>query len=1212
MSKQKKIALSAAGFFIFLILFSITILPILVKNKAIEAIQQACGRKTRLESVSINPFTLTVTVKGFAVEEPGGAPLIGIGSVRASLSPASIYRRALILSEVAIDSPSLNITRTAPNRYNFSDILDRQKKENKPKSEGEAHFSINNITIRNGSGDINDKAVEGGRRHTIRNLEIGIPFISNIPYLLEKYTDPKLSAVVNGAQFSFGGKLKPFSKSMSTEVHIGLSQLDLPGLVAYSPIKPTVDLASGSLTIDSDLSYLVSADKKPELSIRGMVRLDNIAVNLDKEQPLIRLPLLEVNSNRLDLMAKRFNFGAIKLNGLELFVSRDSRGAWMYERLLPKAGPDASAAKEKAKPASPTDKNQPLVQVSSLDLTNSTLHIVDAEPRGGFKSSLNEIDFSIRNFSNAVDKNAEFELSLLVDKATGLQSSGTFSVNPLAIKSSTELSDLKLQLGWPYLSRFLTAPLNGLLGLSCDLSFSRDKGLIAENGSLTLKNLSTRYGVKEGLELALLEIKGAAFNQMENRLEIGGIMLSKGNVSLSREVDGSISLLSLLKREAAGTAKTAPSRRPIANATKTDRDSRKAPPLSYRLKQFQTDRLNIAFTDKTLEAKPRFTLRDTRVSLANLNGPKFTPAQLRFNATLDRNTLLKANGDITPLPFRYRGDLTLGRLDFRDFAEYIPDNLNVAILGGYLDTALKVDVALKEGKPSGAFRGKAGIRSFHAVDSAAEEDLLKWESLQLDEIQGRLEPFSLAIRQIALNGVYSRIIVRKDGTLNLQNLVDKPAPVPAAEAALPAPVPASPKPAPAAAASPGPTKSASPKGLISIGAVTIQGGTLAFSDNHLPQQFSTTFYNLGGRVSGLSSEETRFADVDLRGNLENHSPLQITGTVNPLRDDLFVDLKVAFSDIELSPVTPYSGTYLGYSVEKGKLSLDLKYHIEKKELRSENRIFIDQFTFGKQVESAQATKLPVRLGLALLKDRKGEIHLDVPVTGRTDDPKFSIWRLVWQVLRNLLVKAATSPFALLSSMFGDGADLSTIQYTQGTSALTPAEEQKLTALAKALSDRPALKIELKGYVDREKDTEGYRAELLNRKVAGEKLLSLAKKGQGSPDQKSAPVTVLPDEYSRYLKAVYKKEKFPKPRNALGLVKDLPDAEMKKLIITNTVVGDSELQSLAQERSAAVMDYLVKKGGVAAERIFLKKDNIHKPPEKEGSGKSRVELNAIAQ
>ncbi len=350
--------------------------------------------------------------------------------------------------------------------------------------------------------------------------------------------------------------------------------------------------------------------------------------------------------------------------------------------------------------------------------------------------------------------------------------------------------------------------------------------------------------------------------------------------------------------------------------------------------------------------------------------------------------------------------------------------------------------------------------------------------------------------------------------------------------------------------------------------------------------------------------------MDLRGALENHSPLQITGQINPLRNDLFVDLKVAFRDIELSPVTPYSGTYLGYTVEKGKLYLDLKYRIDKKQLDSENKVFIDQFTFGEKVDSDKATSLPVKLGLALLKDRKGEIHLDLPVNGRTDDPKFSIWGVVWQVVKNLLVKAVTSPFALLSSMFGGGEDFSAVSFANGTSTLPQAEEQKLSTLAKVLLDRPALKVELKGYVDREKDTEAYRRELLERKLKNEKYLALGREGTLKEGEKADTITITPQDYPLYLAAVYRKENFPKPRNVLGIVKELPPDEMRKLIIANTVIGEAELQTLARERAAAVKNHLVSTGAVPAERIFLKNDDVFKAPAKDGS-RSRVELNAIA-
>ncbi|MEI6213349.1 MAG: DUF748 domain-containing protein [Desulfuromonadales bacterium] len=1211
MSRKKIIlatclCLSAAS-----LIFIVAILPLIVRDRAVAAIEKELGRTAQIESVSINPFTLSIAVSGMTIKGTDGGKFISLGNLRASLGLASAYRRAVILSRVTVDAPSISFARRASNSYDFEDIVARLKA--KPKSKSETHFSINNISITNGSLDFDDRAVPGGRTHTVRNFNAAVPFISNIPYLVEKYTDPHISAVVNGAPFKFSGKIKPLSSSMETSVHVDLSQLSLPEYVAYLPTRPPADITSGSLSIDSDITYRIHADKKPQLHIKGMARLENCVVNLRNGKPLISIPLFETRASLLELLAGRFAFESIRLDGLELFASRTGDGEWMFNRLLQPSTEEKQ--QDTSAPANPPNGGTLSIKVTDFSFSNGTIHFSDALPSGGFKSEVRQIDASIRNFSTSAGSSAEYELSLLMDNETDFSADGSFSLIPLKVSLSSELSGMKLQRAWPYLSQFLTAPLKGTVELSSEINYSTESGLTVEQGKLLLTGFSTRYGDREGFDLARLEVNDAGYRQKENLVEAGELKLSKGNLSLSREADGRISILSLIRpapsktksaaQQLPATAETTAVPKPVDVAAQKQAA---AQALSFRLKKFQLEKFNAEFTDKTFEEKPRFTFSNTTLSLFDLNGPKFTPAGVNFSSTFNRATPLKAKGQITPLPFRYRGSLTASRLPLRDFDPYFPSNVNVFVVGGLADADMNVDIALTNGKPSGSFKGNAGIRSFHAIDTAAEEDLLKWESLQLDDIRGSLEPFSLTLRQVALNGVYSRIAIRTDGTLNLQNLVESPKRIDAS-AAVPQPSAVTTPPA----GSPGmplqPTVARTP---VKIDAVTIQDGTLSFTDNHLPQQFATTFYNLGGRVSGLSSEEAKFADVDLRGNLDNHSPLQITGRVNPLRGDLFVDLKISFRDIELSPVTPYSSRFLGYAVEKGKLFLDLNYRIDKKQLNSENRVFIDQFTFGEKVESDKATTLPVKLGLALLKDRRGEIHLDLPVTGRTDDPRFSIWGVVWQVVKNLLVKAVTSPFALLSSMAGGGQDFSAIQFDTGTSAFSPSEERKLTSLAKLLADRPALKMELKGYVDRDRDTEGYRNELLNRKLRHEKFLALSKDGNLKEGSSEDSITLLPGEQDTFLAAVYRKEKFPKPRNMIGLVKELPPGEMKKLIITNTPVGETELQLLAHERIAAVKNYLITSGGVPAERIFEKKDNLFKAPEKETVSRSRVELNAIAQ
>ena len=387
--------------------------------------------------------------------------------------------------------------------------------------------------------------------------------------------------------------------------------------------------------------------------------------------------------------------------------------------------------------------------------------------------------------------------------------------------------------------------------------------------------------------------------------------------------------------------------------------------------------------------------------------------------------------------------------------------------------------------------------------------------------------------------------------------------------------------------------------------MTLQGGKVNFSDQHIKPNYSASLVEIGGRVSGLSSEEGRLADIDLRGNLENSAPLEIVGKINPLAKDLFLDLHVNFRDVDLSPLSPYAGWYAGYGIEKGKLTLNLKYHIEKRKLESDNKVFLDQFTFGGAVDSPKATKLPVKLAVALLKDRQGEIRLDIPVTGSLDDPKFSIWGVVWKILGNLLVKAATSPFALLGAVFGGGEQLSYLEFDPGHFDIPAAEEGKLAHLEKILQDRPGLKLEIEGHVDVEKDREAMRQRIFRRKVAAQKLADLVKTGQPAPALDNVRVEAA--EYPKYLARAYKAEKFPKPRNFIGIAKDLPVPEMEKLMLTHIQVTDDDLRRLAMERASRVRDRLVASGKVESGRIFLVEPKTLPPERKEKLRDSRVDF-----
>ena len=279
--------------------------------------------------------------------------------------------------------------------------------------------------------------------------------------------------------------------------------------------------------------------------------------------------------------------------------------------------------------------------------------------------------------------------------------------------------------------------------------------------------------------------------------------------------------------------------------------------------------------------------------------------------------------------------------------------------------------------------------------------------------------------------------------------------------------------------------------------------------------------------------------------------------------------------------------------------------ISKGKLDSQNSIFIDQFNFGDRVESAQATKLPVRLAVALLKDRKGEIKLDIPVTGSLNDPKFSVWKIIVKIITNLIAKAATSPFALLGAAFGGGEELSYVEFDYGKAVITDAAMKKLATVSKALQDRPSLKIDIEGHVDMEKDKEGLKQLLFNRKIKVQKLNEMTKKGE--PAVPVDEVKIEPTEYERYLRMAYKAEKFPKPKNFLGMTKDIPVPEMEKLMLTHTEVTDGDLRALASQRAVKVEEAIVKSGQVEPERVFIVEPKSLAPEQKGKIRESRVDF-----
>ncbi len=500
---------------------------------------------------------------------------------------------------------------------------------------------------------------------------------------------------------------------------------------------------------------------------------------------------------------------------------------------------------------------------------------------------------------------------------------------------------------------------------------------------------------------------------------------------------------------------------------------------------------------------------------------------------------------------------------------YIERHVNVIVKAGSLAAKGRLSVTAQDAAPvSATWKGDVALTAFAALDEPTSSDLAHWKTLALDGLDVATAPFRAAVRRIGLDDFYARVIVYPDGSLNLARLLTP--------GASPEPAPGAKPPAPAAAAS----GDALP---MSIERIDFKGGDVNFSDHFVKPNYSSDLTDVAGSITAMSAAQA--GEVALTGRLNRSAPVEIRGRIHPFAKDLTLDLSATARDVDLPSLTPYSAKYAGYAIEKGKLTFDAHYRIENRRLTAENHVTLDQLTFGDHVESPSATKLPVLLAVALLKDSRGVIDVDLPIAGSLDDPQFSVGGLIVKVIVNLIAKAATAPFALLSAAFGGGGEeLSVVPFAAGSAALDADAEKRIATLGKALADRPALKLEIAGRADPATDGEVLRRAAVDDALRREKMKAL--EAAGSAPASLADVTIAADERNRWLAAAYRAAPLSeRPRDAQGQIADVPPERMEAMLLAGTEVGDDALRALAGERALAVKDAIAAKG-VAGERLFL--------------------------
>ena len=844
-------------------------------------------------------------------------------------------------------------------------------------------------------------------------------------------------------------------------------------------------------------------------------------------------------------------------------------------------------------PANPDAKPFPL-RIDSIKLAGGYVHFEDLRPSEPIEFLYDKLDFELKNLSTLPEDNADMTLVAAGPEGGQIDWKGNFSLVPITSQGTLKVTDGKMKAWWPYVREALPLVLeDGVLNFSTEYKFS-----LAKETELNLTNTAASiapFAIKapDGRPLVRLErldVSETTVDLTKQQVVIGKIRSNKLETWAAREADGQLDWQKLFASQPSKPSKAPePAKAPAtADSPKAD-PAAPSKPWQVLLKDVQLRNYQVHLADRQAKPAVALELGPLNIDVQNFDSLNQSPFTLKVDSGLGKQGKIQAAGEVNLNPVSAKLKVNTQDIDLRVAQSYISPFIRLELRSGMLGSNL--DVNLKSADPLKLqITGRAQVEQLHTLDTLKTRDFLKWQRLVLEGVNYQ-HGESLSIDKVNLLQPYVRFMINDDRTTNVDDLL---IPQPANSGAKSAPKPASKE---------------KPLG-IHIGQIAINDGSANFADFSLTPNFATAIQQLNGQIGTIDSRQAKPASVDIKGKVDRYAPVTIKGSVNPFDPIAALDIATSFKRVELTTLTPYSGKFAGFRIRKGRLNLDLHYVITKGQLKAENKVVVEQLQLGEKVDSADAVDLPIRLAIALLKDSDGRISIELPISGDLNNPQFSVMPIVWQTLRNLVVRAASAPFKFIGGLISGGGseDLGNVSFAPGSSELSKEAEGALNTLAKALKERPNLRLEIEGTAAASSDGPFLAQERLEREYQYNYYKMLQRRGEKVPAQ--ASLLVVPEsEKAPLLEGIYRTRlKQQPPAEWKDLGGDERTAKLKDGLIKFWSSSDVLLRQLGQDRASTIKDYLVDKGQLEDDRVYFIDANLGQA-EKDGRVITQMHLDA---
>ncbi|EDP99757.1 DUF748 domain-containing protein [Shewanella benthica] len=843
-----------------------------------------------------------------------------------------------------------------------------------------------------------------------------------------------------------------------------------------------------------------------------------------------------------------------------------------------------------------TPNGLPHIKVKDLSIVNAELVYTDKVTNSRLHYPAMSLHLKAFDTLKKIDSNGnrsnQFSIRFVGENGGEIATQGKLQLSPLNIIGELQLTAIQLPQFWSFIADEVQARLeSGQFSFNThfEILAQADQALqlLTQDGQFSLENISFVDDQNPLLSLPLLSLHGISLNLADKQVKVASVETEKLSLNASLTTEG-LDIVSLfmpvVTSAEAQSLKSAQQETASSIREKTGQESEdkqadsawSAIITSVTVKDYDLNLVENRLTDNT-----PWRIFPFNLSTGEIRSDLEFPIEYRLDLAINNKGTFQSSGSVDAKQETLKADFTLSKFDLQQIQAYLAPYVNIDLKQGELNTKGSLTVGSNEALH---FSGDIRVNNLLVKDKLHKKTLVKWQSMSVNRLVLDQDKHKLSIESIDFTKPYGRIIIAKDKSTNIQALLVKESPDSSSHI-------------------PKKTKAKPQTPLeIDIGQIRFNQGSTFFADNSLTPNFAASIEQLEGSIDKLSSTAKRPASVDLKGKIDKYAPVTLKGELNPLLEMPYLDLALNFNSVELTSVNPYSGTYAGYYIDKGQMSLSLNYQLENNKLKGSNHLVVNQLQLGKPSDSSLATSLPVTLAIALLQDRHGVIDLSLDVSGDLNSPSFSFGSIIMTAFTNVITKAVTAPFSLLVGLFGDDEQLDKIAFGPGLAQISADEQEKLATLAKALLNRPKLTLSIEGAIDTMSDTRILKEQLLYQKLADLSQTEV----ESLPSELSASHFPTEGSLSDALINLYETE-MASSASELKLSIERQHTEGAELdqerlqtlwhialynfCLNKQAVDDDMLGTLASARASAIKIHLVEVNKIPPSRIFLLNSRI---------------------